>query len=53
MIDEGKLIGELKQSGMIVDNDYRNSMVNFINSQPKIDRWIPFSERLPEPYKGE
>ncbi|MBD5504238.1 MAG: hypothetical protein HDR09_11040 [Lachnospiraceae bacterium] len=34
MIDEKKLIDELKQSGMIADNDYGNSLVNMINSQP-------------------
>lgn len=48
MIDEKKLIDELKQSGMIADNSYGNAMVDFINSQPKIGQWIPCSERLPE-----
>ena len=36
MIDEKKLIEELKQSGMIADNDYGNAMVDMINAQPKI-----------------
>lgn len=48
MIDEKKLIDELKQSGMIADNEYGNAMVNMIESQPKIGEWIPCSERLPE-----
>lgn len=46
MIDEKKLIEDLKESGMIVDNDYGNAMVDFIESQPKTD-WIPCEERLP------
>lgn len=48
MIDEKKLIDELKQSGMIADNEYGNAMLDMINSQPKIGGWIPCSERLPE-----
>lgn len=44
MIDEKKLIDELKQSGMIADNEYGNAMVNKINSQPKISEWIPCSK---------
>ena len=48
MIDEKKLIEDLKQSGMIVDNEYGNAMVEMINSQPMIGEWIPCSERLPE-----
>ena len=48
MIDEKKLIDKLKQSGMIADNDYGNAMVDMINEQPKIGKWIPCSERLPE-----
>lgn len=48
MIDEKKLIDELKQSGMIADNDYGNAMVDMIESQPKINGWIPCSERLPD-----
>lgn len=48
MIDETKLIDELKQSGMIADNEYGNAMLDMINGQPKICGWIPCSERLPE-----
>ena len=48
MIDEKKLIEELKQSGMIADNEYGNAMVDMIENQPKIGEWIPCSERLPE-----
>ena len=48
MIDEKKLTDELKQSGMIADNEYGNAMLDIINSQTKIDGWIPCSERLPE-----
>ena len=48
MIDETKLIDELKQSGMIADNEYGNAMLDMINGQPKIGGWIPCSERLPE-----
>ena len=48
MIDEKKLIDELKQSGMIVDNEYGNAIVDMVGSQPKIGGWIPCSERLPE-----
>ena len=48
MINEKKLIDELKQSGMIADNEYGNAMIDMINSQPKIGGWIPCSERLPE-----
>lgn len=36
MIDEKKLIDELKQSGMIADNEYESAMVDMINSQPKL-----------------
>lgn len=35
MIDEKKLIDELKQSGMIADNEYGNAMPDIINSQPQ------------------
>lgn len=48
MIDEKKLIDELKQSGMIADNEYGNAMIDMIENQPKIGDWIPCSERLPE-----
>lgn len=48
MIDETKLIDELKQSGMIADNEYGNTMLDMINGQPKIGGWIPCSERLPD-----
>ena len=48
MIDEKKLIDELKQRGMIADNEYGNAMVDMIESQPKIGGWIPCSERFPE-----
>ena len=48
MIDETKLIDELKQSGMIADNEYGNAMLDMINGQPKIGGWIPCSERLPD-----
>lgn len=48
MIDEKKLIDELKQRGMIADNEYGNAMVDMIESQSKIGGWIPCSERLPE-----
>lgn len=47
MIDENKLIDDLKESGMIVDNEYGNAMLDMINKQPKINDWIPCSERLP------
>ena len=48
MIDEKKLIDELKQSGMIADNEYGNAMLDMINGQSKIGGWIPCSERLPD-----
>ncbi|MDE5909841.1 MAG: DUF551 domain-containing protein [Lachnospiraceae bacterium] len=48
MIDEKKLIDELKQSGMIADNEYGSAMVGMIESQPKVGGWITCSERLPE-----
>lgn len=48
MIDEKKLIDELKQIGMIADNEYGNAMVDIIENQPKVGSWIPCSERLPE-----
>lgn len=35
MIDEKKLIDELKQNGMIADNEYGNAMLDIINSQPQ------------------
>lgn len=50
MIDETKLIDELKQSGIIADNEYGNAMLDMINGQPKIDDWISCSERLPESF---
>lgn len=52
MIDEKKLINELKQSGMIADNEYGNAMVDTIENQQKIGEWIPCSERLPEVPEG-
>lgn len=48
MIDEKKLIDELKQSGMIADNEHGNAMVDMINSQTQIGEWISCSERFPE-----
>ena len=48
MIDEARLIDELKQSGMIADNEYGNAMLDMINGQPKIGDWITCSERLPK-----
>lgn len=48
MIDEKKLIEDLKESGMIADNEYGNAMVDFIENQPKVGEWIPCSERLPD-----
>ena len=48
MIDEKKLIDELKQSGMIVDNEYGNAMVDMINEQPKVGEWVPCAVRLPD-----
>ena len=47
MIDEKKLIDELKQSGMIADNEYGNAMVDFIKSQPQV------GERLPGKYREQ
>ena len=47
MNEEKKLIDELKQSGMIVDNEYGNAMLDMINGQPKIGGWIPMEEKLP------
>lgn len=49
MIDEMKLLEELKQSGMIADNAYGNAVADMINGQPRTGNWIPCSERLPEP----
>lgn len=48
MIDEKRLIDELKQSGMIADNEYGNAMVDMIKNQPKVGDWISCSEQLPE-----
>lgn len=48
MIDEARLIDELKQSGMIADNEHGNAMLDMINGQPKIGDWITCSERLPK-----
>lgn len=53
MINEKKLIDELKQSGMIADDEYGNYMVDMIENQPKVGVWISCSERLPEPAIGE
>lgn len=33
LISRDALVDELKQSGMIVDNDYGNAMLDFINNQ--------------------
>lgn len=50
MIDEKKLIDELKQSGMIADNEYGNAIVDMIENQPKIGEWIPCnSGKMPHP----
>lgn len=40
MIDENKLIEDLKESGMISDNEFGNKIVDIINSQSKHDQWI-------------
>lgn len=36
LISRSALVDELKQSGMIVDNDYGNAMLDFINNQPTV-----------------
>lgn len=46
MIDEKKLIDELKQNGMIADNDYGNSMVDMIENQPKIGGLLPIGKNF-------
>lgn len=51
LIDAYKLIDDLKESGMIADNEYGNAMIDIINSQPKIGEWIPCSERMPEEHE--
>lgn len=51
LIDADKLIDDLKESGMIADNEYGNAMVDIINSQPKIGEWIPCGERMPEEHE--
>lgn len=51
MIDEKKLIDELKQSGMIADNEYGNAIIDMINSQSKIGELILCEERLPENFQ--
>ena len=48
MIDEKKLVEELKQSGMIADNEYGNAIVYMIENQPQIGVWIPCNEKMPE-----
>lgn len=48
MIDEKKLIDNLKQSGIIADNEYGNTLVDMINQQSQIGGWILCSERLPD-----
>lgn len=47
MIDERKLIEELKESGFITDNDYGHAMIDFIQNMPKVGEWVPCSDRLP------
>lgn len=48
LISRSALIDELKQSGIIADNDYGNAIVDFINSRPiayDVDKVV---ERLKE-----
>lgn len=61
MIDEKKLIEEIENTGFFIAGlrsgremlrkyltEYRKAIVKIINNQPKVDNWIPCSERLPE-----
>mgnify|MGYP002770774683 CR=1 FL=1 len=63
MIDEKKLLenrpeylnpnmdDEIKSAYNKGWNDCNKHWFNTIKEQPKIDEWIPVSERLPEPYE--
>lgn len=61
MIDEKKLIEEIENTGFFIAGlrsgkemlrkyltEYRKAIVKIINNQPKVDNWIPCSERLPD-----
>lgn len=61
MINEKKLIEEIENAGFFIAGvargkgmimrflqDYKKAIIKCINEQPKVDNWIPCSERLPE-----
>lgn len=61
MIDEKKLIEEIENTGFFIAglrsgkrnvakvfDGIQKSNCEIINNQPKVDNWIPCSERLPE-----
>ncbi len=50
MIDEKKLIEELKHNDLefMQQADLMDCLGDIVNRQPKIDKWIPCSERLPD-----
>ncbi len=50
MIDEKKLIERFKQlkGSDSLANMFLSDVISEIKKQPKIDEWIPCSERLPE-----
>ena len=61
MIDENKLIEDILQHENVLASanhiyksgyrDRQDEIIDIINSQPKVGKWIPVSERLPEEYK--
>lgn len=55
LINRSALIDELKQSGMIVDNDYGNAMVDFIKNLPTaydVDKVVEQLEKCKEIMKS-
>lgn len=58
MIDENKLIEDILQHENVLASanhiyksgyrDRQDEIIDIINSQPKVGKWIPVSERLPE-----
>lgn len=48
MIDEMKLIEEMDNNVPNLTNEQINKIVEIIDKQPKVGKWIPVSERLPE-----
>lgn len=49
MIDEKKLIEDIKEWNTTMEIDWTSdSVISLLESAPKVNQWIPCSERLPD-----